>query len=409
MIQIIPVITKHESCTCGSTLIFAGYIWQGLHIGRKEKCDECGRIIIESIPVNQSEIEQYRFLPLEMAITDTNGNVVKDNWFSKKLKSIVAPVREKVNVDIEIFEKSDDVIILNTLDYIYGHSLSYLFNLQRIIDSHSGKGIIVIVQPMMKWLLPKSGISEIWTVNLGFSKFNNFYPDLSDKINMQLERFSKVFLSNAHVIPTNSNIDIERFTGIRPYDFRLYAEKPRITYIWREDPDRLWIRNIYLLKGLKKLGFKKILVPFQYLRVVRLFRILRKNFGTGFSLTITGLGKSGKFPDYIDDQRITSFDIDSEKRLCQIYAASILVVGVHGSSMLLPSAHAGMALSLLPSKRWGNYIEDIMFTENDVRLASYQRRSIPLNISLFEIRDIIIDMISGRDYFIKKFIHSEEL
>jgi len=37
--------------------------------------------------------------------------------------------------------------------------------------------------------------------------------------------------------------------------------------------------------------------------------------------------------------------------------------------MLLPSAHAGMTVSLMPSKRWGNFAEDILFTEKDVRLA----------------------------------------
>ena len=77
--------------------------------------------------------------------------------------------------------------------------------------------------------------------------------------------------------------------------------------------------------------------------------------------------------------------------------------------MILPSAHSGMAISLMPSKRWGNYAEDILFTENDIRLALFQRRIVPLNLCIYDIVSIISEMITGRDYFIKKFIHSDEL
>jgi hypothetical protein len=68
-----------------------------------------------------------------------------------------------------------------------------------------------------------------------------------------------------------------------------------------------------------------------------------------------------------------------------------------------------MTVSLMPSKRWGNFAEDILFTEKDVRLASFQRRIVPLNLSVFEIRDIIADMVRGRKPFIQKFIHTEDL
>ncbi len=77
--------------------------------------------------------------------------------------------------------------------------------------------------------------------------------------------------------------------------------------------------------------------------------------------------------------------------------------------MLLPSAHSGMSVSLMPSKRWGNYAEDILFNEKDVRLACFQKRIVPLNICIFDLRDIVCDMITGREYFIKKFMHSDDL
>jgi len=409
MIQISPVLPVRAPCECGGQYIFSEYLWQGLHICKKIICDRCNGMIIESIPINQSVIEQYRFYPETGLVKNNENETVIDNWYTEKLKSIGSPVNEVVELEVKIFKRFEEVIILNTLDYVYGHSLLFFLNLQRIIENRKNMGIILLVQPMIKWMIPKSEIAEVWTVNMGFKKFNYYYPDLSKKINKQLERFTQVYLSKGHLIPTNKNIEIEKFTGITPYNFSNEPFEPKITFIWREDPDRLWIRNYYLLKGFKRLGISKILIPFQYCRVLFFFFLLNRKLDRKCSFTVAGLGHTYKLPAYINDQRVRSFDEESEKRLCTIYSQSILVVGVHGSGMLLPSAHAGMTISMMPSKRWGNFAEDILYTEQDIRLASFQRRIVPLNLCIFDLRDIVCDMISGRDYFIKKFIHSDEL
>ena len=409
MIQIKPFISTKCTCSCGGSFYFSEVLWQGLHICEKLVCSNCGRSKINSLPVNQSTLEQYTYYPDSGLINDTMGNIVADNWYSTKLKSITKPVLQEIEIEIDIVRKYDEILILNTLDYIYGHSLLFLLNLQKIVKSQNRFGIVVIVQPMLRWLIPREEVAEIWTVKLGFKNFNNFYPDLSTKINSELVRFKKVWLSKGHLIPTNENINIYHFTGIKPYDFLKEPDCPGITFIWREDPDRLWIRNIYLLKGLKKSGIGSLLIPFQFLRVLFLFRLLRNKFGSKYAYSVSGLGKFGRFPSFIKDRRVKLFTEETEKMLCKVYSESALVIGVHGSGMLLPSAHAGMAISLMPSKRWANYAEDILFTENDVRLASFQRRIVPLNLSISVIRDIIADMISGRDYFIKKFIHTDEL
>jgi len=409
MIQIKPYNISNYSCSCGGEFQFQGFTWQGLHICETLICNSCGKIRYNSLPVNQSEIEQYSYFPDSETTTDIKGNPVTENWFSSKLKSISCPANDDVTIDIEKRKIYDEVIILNTLDYVYGHSFLYLLNLQRIIKTEKKKGIIVIVQPMLKWLIPGDGIAEIWTVQLGFSKLSGYHKVLSDKINTELERFSKVWLSSAHIIPTNENIDIESFTGIKPYHFQNEPVKPGITMIWRQDPDRLWVRNIYLLKGLKKLGFKKILIPVQFFRTLLIFRLLRKELGDHYTYSVAGPGKFGRLPSYIKDERVTSFNEEVERKLCRIYSESILVFGIHGSGMLLPSAHAGMTLCLMPSKRWGNFAEDLLFSENDARTAIFQKRIIPLNLNIFDLQDIIIDMVTGRSQFIKKFIHNEEL
>jgi hypothetical protein len=365
--------------------------------------------MIRSLPVNQSRLEQYLYYPESELITDSNGRKVPENWFTLKLRTINRPLADEVNLDIEILRKCDNVLVLNTLDYIYGHSLLFLFNLHRILKSENQLGVVVIVQPMLKWLIPRDLVSEIWTVKLGFQDFNNYYGDLSHKIDREFNRFKKVFLSNGYVIPTNENIDIKKFTGLNPYNFSNTSLLPRITFIWREDPDRLWIRNIFLSKGLKKIGLKRIQIIFQYLRVIFILKLLKSKLGSGFRFSVAGPGIYGRMPSYIDDRRVASFNEETEKALCKVYSESLIVFGIHGSGMILPSALGGMTLSLMPSRRWGNFAEDILFTENDVRLAAFQKRIVPLNISILDLRDIIVDMVTGRDSFIRKFIHDDEL
>jgi hypothetical protein len=409
MIPIKPFTHDHYSCDCGSEYCYSGLLWQGLHVCAKYICNSCKRTRIDSLQNNQSGIEPYIFYPESGLVQNPHGEIIPDNWYSRKLKAIAKPIPDPIEMEVEIREKCDRVIILNTLDYIYGHSLLFLLNLQRLIEHRNGLGIILIVQPMLKWLVPVKGIAEIWTVKLGFQDFNRFYQDLSDKINSQFYRFKEVILSKGHVVPTDRNILIENYTGVRPYNFSESPAYPKITFIWREDPGRLWVRNIFLHKGLKKLGIGKVFLPFHYMRVLLFFHLLKKRIGGKYIYTIAGLGTFGKWAKFIEDHRVNSFDDESEKRMCTIYAQSILAIGIHGSSMLLPSAHAGMSISMMPSRRWGNYAEDILFNEDDIRLAFFQKRIVPLNMSIFDLRDIACEMIIGRDAFIKKFIHSDEL
>lgn len=53
---------------------------------------------------------------------------------------------------------------------LYGHKLLFFLSLQRIIENHKNPGIILIVQSMFKWMIPKSEIAELWTVNPGFHR-----------------------------------------------------------------------------------------------------------------------------------------------------------------------------------------------------------------------------------------------
>ncbi len=413
MIEIKPSpIFFTTKCQCGSDKItFDSIIWQGQHICADLRCEQCGKEFLQNFPVGQSILEPKILDKTQKIVYHVDWTPSQYEWLNNPLLKILTPTESEFS--LKIIQKSEykKILILNCLEFVYGHALLVLLNLQRIIQKNNDPnlGIVVIIQPMFEWMLPTEGIAEIWIANLSFKELTYYNPNLNKKIHKELERFEQVYLSKGHLFPTNQPIDISFFSQIRPFDFSNPPCKPRVTFVWRQDPGRLWIRNIYILKIFEKLGFKRILLPFHYLRIIVLFFFLKKSLGDKYQFTVAGFGKSMIFPKFIEDARSEEFNEKTERYLCKIYSESILTIGVHGSSMLLPSAHAGMSVSLMPSKRWGNYAEDVLFHETDVRISAFQRRIVPINISIFDIIDICVNMIQGRLYFLKKFIHSDDL
>lgn len=102
MIQIKPFIPTKCTCSCGGNFYFSEVLWQGLHICEKLICSSCGRSKINSLPVNQSTLELYTYYPDSGLINDTLGNIVADNWYSTKLKSITKPVLQEIEIEIDI-------------------------------------------------------------------------------------------------------------------------------------------------------------------------------------------------------------------------------------------------------------------------------------------------------------------
>ncbi len=409
MIQIKPNIDYRTMCPkCNSVNVKLGHIiFQGPHICAEFQCMECKNTYLQNLPVGQGILKT---LTVRKSDSKFFGQYKDIAWFADPIINVyLNPKLDNVKLDVIKNNNSEvkKVIILNTLDNCYGHSLLHFLNLQNIINKKKDFRVIVIIQPFLKWLLPKEGIDEVWVAHVSFDMMRHYYKDLNDKIQTEFQRFDEVYFSSAHLCPTN--IDIEKFTKIKPYNFDQKSKKPRITFVWREDVNRFWIKSYWIYGVLRKMKIAKILLPLHYLRVLIFLLFLHNKIkGKGYQISLAGLGNFGWFPAFVDDKRITSFDKQTEIDTCTIYAQSELVIGVHGSSMILPSAHAGMTINIMPLKRWGNFIEDILYSENEDRLASFQKRVIPMNTTIFETCDITTNMLFGRSYFIKKFLYNQE-
>lgn len=255
----------------------------------------------------------------------------------------------------------------------------------RDLASHSEYGLVVIVQKFLRWMIPE-GVAEIWAVDIPLKNGRCYYPSLNQFVSEELERFDQVYLSKTHSHP--SHFDISRFTGVPKHNFD--REDFRITFIWRED--RLWT-NFLLFKISRKLsiGVPNPALWLQNWKVRRLLAKIRLELPSA-KFTVAGMGKKTKFPAWIEDLRVDKFDEKIEREMCQVYSSSRLVIGIHGSNMLLPSGHAGATIDIMPLGRWGNFAQDILYQESDPRIAAFRYRYLPFETSVTQLAEIASSM-----------------
>jgi len=389
-IQIKPVYQYQSSCPhCGSVLKPLGTLWQGIHVCIESICTDCGAKIVDDLKIGHAVNHPFQVDLVEGVIFGKNE--VSKEWLGNPLlQSLRNPQPEDVEFLVEVFKECNSVIILNCIDFLYGHCLLKLLNAQRHLEQHFEYGLVVIVPKFLRWLVPE-GVAEVWTVDIPLKKGQCYYPSFNEHVHQESARFNEIYISEAYSHP--SLFDITKFTGIPRYCFN--QQDLKITFVWRED--RLWC-NFLLFRVLRKIKKLELVLYLQNWKVRNLFERLRNKIPAA-KFVITGLGKNTDFPEWIEDLRVNQFDEKIEREVCKVYSESRLVIGVHGSSMLLPSGHAGMTINLMPEERWGNFAQDILYEESDPRLAAFRYRYLPLQTTTSELAHIASDMVLGYQSF----------
>ena len=388
MIEIKPNIQHKSNCPyCDQPLTPLSVFWPGMQICVNSKCVDCDCEFIEGLRVAHSLHNPYQ---IDLAKKVIWSHKYYKEWFVKPLlEALQNPETEKLEIHKEVFRECKRIIVLNCLDYLYGHCLLKLLNAQRHLDSHSDCGLVVIVPKFLRWMVP-DGVAEVWTVNISLKKGSCYYPSFENFISEEFHRYDEIYVSKTHSHP--SKFDITRFTRVPKHNFE--EKEFKICFVWRED--RLWC-NSFLFRVLRKLKMLDLGIAIQNWQVRSLFEKMRNRLPEA-KFSVVGLGKKTEFPEWIEDYRVDKFDAKTEIEMCKVYATSRLVIGLHGSNMLLPSAHAGMTLDLI-EERWGNFAQDILYQETDPRVASFRYRFLPVQMQISVLANIAAWMILTNSNF----------
>lgn len=397
MINLHPISNSYHSCPyCQVQLEVRGWYIPGMRNLADLKCSQCGREFYGDLLAGHG-------LYFPMLLEQATG-VVHDKdgikWFANWLRDSYANrVNSPVGFTVENLKPLRQVILLNCLDTLYGHCLLKLLNAQYYLDHRSDLDLIVLIPRSLRWMVPE-GVAAIWTVDLPLNRGIEWNDWLAAEIKRCIEPLKMCWLSVAFSHPHPEDFNIERFTRVHLFpidEWDTRMRRPTVTFIWRED--RVWQDTCRygpwqrLTRRLKRRrGLVRHQLEEQKQQVITLAEALHQAFPKiGFA--IAGLGHPGGVPDWITDLRTLEISDSVERAWCERYAQSHVVIGIHGSNMLLPSAHAGAVVELVPGGRWGNFVQDILVASQDVREIMWRYRFLPLDIAAKTVAEVTVSLL----------------
>lgn len=377
LIKIKPVLALSFSCPhCGAAATTVGRISvPGMYWVADCHCPECDNNFMQNLPVGH-------MLDYPLAINKKSKRLYPDDWnlywqAAPFLRACETFRSNEVSIKKMVYREHKKVIILNALDYLYGHTLLKLYNALHHLDHHREFGLIIIIPRIFEWMIPK-GCAEAWIVNLSLSELAYGYEAIERFVLNECERFDEINVSRAYSHPDFTKVDISRFTGVQPFDLDTFYQKgPFFTFVLRND--RWWLRN-----RLSEFGFRlsrrlnitkiagRILTKRQDVLVRRTIELIRRELPNA-EFCVTGVGNGGSLAKWARDKRTTRMNREVEQEWCRTYAMSHVVIGVHGSNMLLPTAHAAGCVEVLMEERNRNIVQDISVRYNDRRQLFFYR------------------------------------
>ncbi|HNA31995.1 MAG TPA: hypothetical protein PKL41_07775 [Flavobacteriales bacterium] len=335
----------------------------GIQILGEYACGSCGTRFFRDLPVGFQVDLPLAFTTEERRILHWNA----EPWIT--YPEYAVPTDPGPRTERKVYREHDRIIVLNTLDHLYGHVLLKLYNAQHYLDHYKDRGLVVIVPRMFEWLVPK-GVAETWVVDQKLSQARAWHPAIDRFVQEQLPRYKEVDLARGWGHPNMAGVDISRFTGVEPFPLDQYVSTaPHITFVARTD--RLWFRTTLgklCYRAIGALGLRNSLGRwFTYRQSAMMRSVMRrvKRALPDASFTVVGLAPSGGFEGLAEDLRTMRMDTGTELQWCRAYARSHIVVGVHGSNMLLPTAHAAGLIEILPRDRFGNFGQDVSIRYRD--------------------------------------------
>lgn len=402
----------HDCPYCHVRLEVTGWLIPGMRNLADLRCASCGRESYGDLRAGQA---LYTPMLLEKGtgkVHDAHGV----EWFADWLRNSYAR-RTDAPLPFEVHEYrplTRRVVLLNCLDTLYGHSLLKLLNAQHHLDRHADVDLVVMLPSFLKWMVPE-GVAQVWAVGLSLRSGTEWSEWLAREIHRRVEAFKSVSLSIALSHPRPEDYDIEKFTRVSPFpleEWEARLGRPTVTYIWRDD--RLWqpSQQQPVIARRTKLGrlFGRRDISSdeqhkssgeQHKPVSELAAALKREWPS-LDFAVAGLSqtRSQSFPPWIEDLRRETADEKTERRWCERYAASHLVVGLHGSNMLLPSGHAGSVVELIGAERWGNFTQDILFRRaDDCREMFFRYRFLPTSTTPFELARLVSLLLRKREDF----------
>jgi len=402
MIEIKPQLDFDFACPkCNSPQSGdSSLFYQGMHVLADVVCKNCGFDYYHTLPIGHDLL-----FPMQIS-KDGKESFYPPRakyWLAEPLiQSLSQKSVKHFQIDKQVNRQFDQVVIVNCLDYCFGHIFSKVWNTYTLIENRPDWGVIAIIPERCKWLLPND-IAEIWSISIDLKDCAHTIGGLDDFIKNQIGRFEKISLSHTYThLDHTKYIDLEKVLKMPRFDLgKFITSEPQVTFVLRED--RFWLNSLlmdFLFKASRKFKVQQLVYPILVWRqkqmVQQTAKKILKNLPNA-RIKCTGLGNSGKISGLIEDHRTDKIMPETETQWNTIFSNSHLVIGVHGSHMLIPSALAAGFINIVPRYKIEHMVEDTVLPYNN-RLLQFLGRFLDEFSSPELVSTHAIRMVRDFDY-----------
>lgn len=318
-------------------------LYLGLHYLGQYECKSCGEQFFKTLPQGHGSVFPITF---SKDLRYVEHSPRAKGWLAEPLlKSMsVHQSQEEAGWERIILHRKEKVIVVNCLDTCYGHIFYKVVSILYYQKHYPDYGIIAILPKSVAWLCP-NGVSEQWLIDLPVRLLDRKLSNFDAFVRESLSGICHVYIATQYMNPDFKELDFEKILHIPKFDLDTYTTVPyTVSLVLRED--RFWFANKldrFLWKVCLKLRvghrLKGYFVFKQNLRFNKLARLLALKF-PNIRIYATGIGKSGTLGGHIQDLREPLVGKDPMEKWSAVYAQSHVIVGTHGSNLLVPTALA---------------------------------------------------------------------
>ena len=364
-------------------------------------CRACSREFFFELPVNAG-----LFYPgiLDGQTGKRVDALPFDNWYLNNLEdNFKRGEDEKFDFRIEKLKNFSgrDVLIINTLDVTYGHSLYELFNTSFYLKRNE-LDLVVLIQKNLRWLVP-AGVTEIWTVDLPSTKAGQWNLGLAQLIKEAVPKALRIFLCQSFVQADSSDFQIEDYSKISPFPLKewgLRLDKPTVTFIWRKD--RFWRPLLFRAVDNRYSRFfcpsliRRLRNEVEMRWILKFAHALKRAI-PNLDFAVAGMDdRKPQLPSWIKDLRYPLHHDDTAAAQCRRYAESHLIVGCNGSSLMLPGCHAGAVLDIVPGDQWAVAAGSFPFRITSIGDTHFRYALLPAEVTVHRLVSVACSVLRDR-------------
>jgi hypothetical protein len=382
---------------CGAALELGDVHFVGMPIFVDSTCLSCGRAFFVDWPAGHALLHP-------VVIAQDTGAVYAGGgaWYARRVARCFVTRQEPLAAEITVrgeCRRGGNAVVLNCLDFLYGHVLLKLLSAAKHLRETPEDDLVVIVPRLLAWLVPANAV--VIEVDLQLNRGMEWLEGLNAAVREVLAPCAAVRISPAISQPDLTIEELSTF-GLAPGSGGA-TEPLQVGFILRDD--RLWSGRLGLpLRAARRVLPNRVSQGLLRRRQHRNYRTLTRQIRERYPesrIVALGIGRPVGLSADIVDLR-TPGPIRSESPWLEEYRRCGVIVGIHGSALLLPSLLAGGVVDLIPTHKLdGAFGSDMLIPHGyvqDPKLALFRYRMLPEASSPRTVAEHVLSIIDGAEF-----------